>query len=73
MVKKNTKPSVHKIKLSHADQKMLVRYCAINNVSQAIAIKRIIKTYLQENLPEIEDPAENQLGLFDPVQMNIFD
>lgn len=73
MKNKKTKTSIHKIKLSDADQKLLNRYCAINNIGQTIAIKRIIKIYLQDNLPEIEPDAENQLGLFDPIQMNIFD
>ena len=73
MKNKKTKTSIHKIKLSDADQKLLNRYCAINNIGQTIAIKRIIKTYLQDNLPEIEPEAENQLGLFDSFQMNIFD
>ena len=73
MKNKKTKTSIHKIKLSEADQKLLNRYCAINNIGQTIAIKRIIRTYLQDNLPEIEPEAENQLGLFDPIQMNIFD
>lgn len=73
MKNKKTKTSIHKIKLSEADQKLLNRYCAINNIGQTIAIKRIIRTYLQDNLPEIEPQAENQLGLFDPIQMNIFD
>lgn len=73
MKNKKLKTSIHKIKLSEADQKLLNRYCAINNIGQTIAIKRIIKIYLQENLPEIEPQAENQLGLFDPIQMNIFD
>ncbi|MFA6200370.1 MAG: hypothetical protein WC679_08215 [Bacteroidales bacterium] len=73
MKNKKPKTSIHKIKLSEADQKLLNRYCAINNIGQTIAIKRIIKTYLQDNLPELEPEAENQLGLFDPFQMNIFD
>lgn len=73
MKNKKTKTSIHKIKLSEADQKLLNRYCAINNIGQTIAIKRIIRTYLQDNLPEIEPEVENQLGLFDPIQMNIFD
>lgn len=73
MKNKKPKTSIHRIKLSEADQKLLNRYCAINNIGQTIAIKRIIKTYLQDNLPEIEPEIENQLGLFDPFQMNIFD
>lgn len=73
MKNKKQKQIIHKLKLSHQDEKLLARYCAINNIGQTIAIKRILRTYLQDNLPEIETNAENQLGLFDPIQMNIFD
>ena len=73
MKKKKEKQTIHKIKLSHQDEKLLTRYCAKNDVSKTIAIKRILKTHLQDSLPEIEPNAENQLGLFDPIQMNIFD
>ncbi len=64
---------MHKIKLSAQDEKLLLRYCALNNVGKTIAIKRILRTYLQNSLEEIAPEAENQLGLFDAVQMNIFD
>lgn len=73
MKNKKQKPSIHKIKLSAADEKLLLRYCAKHNIGKTIAIKRILRTHLQENLEEIEPEAENQLGLFDAVQMNIFD
>ncbi|MDD4738920.1 MAG: hypothetical protein PHG98_03125 [Bacteroidales bacterium] len=73
MKNKKHKHSPHKIMLSSSDEKLLLRYCVINNIGQTVAIKRILRTYLQENLPEISPEAENQLGLFDPVQMNIFD
>ena len=73
MKNKKHKHSPHKIMLSSSDEKLLLRYCAINNIGQTVAIKRILRTYLQENLPEIAPEAENELGLFDPVQMNIFD
>lgn len=73
MKNKKHKHSLHKISLSSSDEKLLIRYCAINNIGQTVAIKRILRTYLQDNLPGIAPEAENQLGLFDPVQMNIFD
>jgi len=73
MKNKKQKPSIHKIKLSAQDEKLLLRYCAKNNVGKTIAIKRILRTYLQNSLEEIAPEAENQLGLFDAVQMNIFD
>ncbi|MDD2531045.1 MAG: hypothetical protein PHN41_07425 [Bacteroidales bacterium] len=73
MKNKKYKHSQHKIILSSSDQKLLLRYCALNKIGQTTAIKRILRTYLQDNLPEIDPEAENQLGLFDPVQMNIFD
>ncbi|MCK9163395.1 MAG: hypothetical protein M0O93_03490 [Bacteroidales bacterium] len=73
MKNKNQKPIIHKIKLSVQDEKLLARYCALNKIGKTIAIKRILRSYLQESLEEIEPEAENQLGLFDPIQMNIFD
>lgn len=73
MKNKKQKQIIHKIKLSQADQKLLTRYCAANNLGQTIAIKRILKHYLLNNTSEEDIVAENQLGLFDPVQMNIFD
>jgi len=73
MKNKKSKPKIHKIKLSAQDEKLLARYCASNNISKTIAIKRILRLYLQESLEELEPEIENQLGLFDPIQMNIFD
>jgi hypothetical protein len=73
MRNKKQKQIIHKIKLSQADQKLLNRYCIVNNLGQTIAIKRILKHYLLNNISEEVPTPENQLGLFDPIQMNIFD
>ncbi|MDD2288833.1 MAG: hypothetical protein ACK5MH_05205 [Bacteroidales bacterium] len=73
MTKKNTKSLVYKIKLSQSDQALLERYCALNDIAHKSAIKKILKEYLSENVKQIEPPMENQLGLFDSFQMNIFD
>lgn len=69
---KKRKSTTHTLKLNKETQKLLERYCAINNVSQNIAIKRIINLYLKDLLPPIEEAPENQLGLFDPVQIEMF-
>lgn len=70
-LKKN--PTVYRIKLSAKDEKLLLRYCAANKVSQTTAIKRILRSYLTETLEHLEEDAPNQLDLFAPKQMNIFD
>ncbi len=61
------------ITLSARDEKMLLRYCAANKISQKVAIKRILNTYLAETLEPLPQDAANQLDLFAPKQMNIFD
>jgi hypothetical protein len=52
---------------------MLLRYCAANKISPKVAIKKILKTYLAETLEPLPESAANQLDLFAPKQMNIFD
>jgi hypothetical protein len=64
--------TTHTIKLNKETQRLLERYCAINNVGQKVAIKHIINLYLTDLLPPIEEAAENQLGLFDPIQTQLF-
>lgn len=73
MGKKNTKSLVHKVKLSQSDQKLLARYSALHKIGENTAIKKILKDHLQNSFNYIEPEAENQLGLFDTFQMNIFD
>ena len=77
MEKKNktSKKSVinFQIKLSAYDYKQLRRYCAVNKLGERTAIKKILRIYLSENLPKINEDAENQLELFSPFQRNIFD
>ncbi|MDR1846766.1 MAG: hypothetical protein LBR17_01435 [Bacteroidales bacterium] len=59
--------------LSKADYKQLLRYCIINKLGEKVAIKKILRTYLSENLPKPDEDVENQLELFKPFQRNIFD
>ncbi len=73
MKRKNNKSQFHKFKLSAHDEKLLERYCALNKISKNRAIKQILKEFLNENVDLLEDEAENQLGLFDSFQTNIFD
>ncbi|MDR1725282.1 MAG: hypothetical protein LBR28_02705 [Bacteroidales bacterium] len=65
--------SIINIKLSTADRKQLQRYCFVNKLGEKTAVKKIIRTYLDENLPKLDEEAENQLELFRPFQRNIFD
>ncbi len=70
----NDKTAGHyRIKLSAKDDKMLLRYCRANKLTQKTAIKRILHTYLTETLEPLPQEAANQLDLFAPKQMNIFD
>ncbi len=71
--KKTKDKRSYTITLSARDEKMLLRYCAANKVSQKVAIKRILNTYLAETLEPLPQDAANQLDLFAPKQMNIFD
>ncbi len=74
LLKKKTKQNRVKINLLEKDAKMLKRFCKINKISQATALKKIIREYLTEHLTSYaEEVAKNQLGLFDSVQTNIFD
>jgi hypothetical protein len=74
-INKSTKynRATYKINLSQSDDKLLQRYCAIHKLGGKVAIKKILKTYLQESLPKLDEEAENQLELFKPFQRNIFD
>lgn len=71
--KKGKDKRSYTITLSARDEKMLLRYCAANKISQKVAIKRILNTYLAETLEPLPQDAANQLDLFAPKQMNIFD
>ncbi len=68
-----TNSSHYRIKLSAKDEKLLLRYCKANKTTQKTAIKRILHTYLTETLEPLPENAANQLDLFAPKQMNIFD
>ncbi|MDR0790241.1 MAG: hypothetical protein LBO06_05565 [Bacteroidales bacterium] len=61
------------ITLSTDDCRQLRRYCAVNKLGEKTAIKKILRTYLSDNLPKLDEEAENQLELFRPFQKNIFD
>lgn len=71
---KKKKPKRCKIQVtfSAADKKMIDRYCKINHITPAIAIRRITKNHLKEVVSEIPDVSENQLELFGNVQQSIF-
>ena len=60
--------------LTSRDQELLMRFCEVNKVTKTVAVRKIIHAFLQENVnQDFGQPPDNQLGLFDPVQMDIFD
>ena len=70
---KKTDKRNYQINLSQRDELLLMRYCAANKISPSLAIKKIIHSYLSEALAPLPEEAANQLDLFSPKQMNIFD
>lgn len=70
---KKTDKRHYQINLSQRDELLLMRYCAANKISPNLAIKKIIHSYLSEVLAPLPEEAANQLDLFSPKQMNIFD
>ena len=62
-----------KIVLSQKDEKLLAKYCVSNKLTPKRAIKKILHDFLLDNVEPIKTEAENQLELFKPRQMNIFD
>ena len=73
MQKRAASKQPYKITLSAKDEFMLLHYCAANKTTPKVAIKRILRTYLTETLEPLPESAANQLDLFAPKQMNIFD
>jgi hypothetical protein len=70
---KKQKPKNIKLVLSAKDEKLLIKYCLSNKSTPKRAIKKILHDFLVENVEPIKTEAENQLELFKPKQMNIFD
>lgn len=70
---KKQKPKNIKLVLSAKDEKLLIKYCLSNKSTPKRAIKKILHDFLVENVEPIKIEAENQLELFKPKQMNIFD
>lgn len=62
-----------KIALSAKDEKLFAKYCVSNKTTPKRALKKILHDFLMENVEPIKNEAENQLELFKPKQMNIFD
>lgn len=72
--KKRKKNNKIYVTLTNRDQLLLARFCKINNVSKSIVLKKVIHEFLQEKMNhEFGQQPDNQLGLFEPVQMDIFD
>ncbi|MBO4307460.1 MAG: hypothetical protein J5848_04030 [Bacteroidales bacterium] len=76
MKKKSTKKKAKKIvvNLSERDFVKIGEYAKIHRTSRSIAAKRMLHMQLAALQSTKSDNApKNQLGLFDSVQLNIFD
>ena len=62
------------VTLSERDIAALQRFASDNGLTKAIAVRRIVKRFLAEYDKDrvIEVVAENQIGLFDSMQTDIF-
>ncbi|MBO7227316.1 MAG: hypothetical protein IKY22_09815 [Bacteroidales bacterium] len=73
-LKANKKELKLKITLSERDNILLSNYAREHNISRAIAAKQILHQSLIANAKQLANTApENQLCLFDNVQIDIFD
>ncbi|MBQ8044999.1 MAG: hypothetical protein IJ269_01450 [Bacteroidales bacterium] len=72
--KKTPKTLKLKLTLSEKDNILLLHYAKEHGVSRAVAAKQIIHQSLIANIKAVADSTpENQLRLFDNVQINLFD
>lgn len=63
-----------KLTISERDNRLLLLYAKEHGVSRAVAAKQIIHQTLVANIKNAGDNTpENQLRLFDNVQINLFD
>lgn len=70
---KTNKSKKFSISLSHMETEVLGQYAKDHKISRPEAIRRLLKESLQPYMAKKakEDP-ENQLGLFDTLQIDIF-
>lgn len=72
--KKTPKTLKLKLTLSEKDNILLLHYAKEHGVSRTVAAKQIIHQALIANIKNVADSTpENQLRLFDNVQINLFD
>ena len=72
--KRNKKNNKLPVVLTKHDHALLNRFCKVNNISKSSALRKIVHKFLQENVDcDSSQQPQNQLDLFDPVQMDIFD
>lgn len=72
---KTPKPKRYTLALSHRELKRLSAYAAAIGIGRPAALAKLMKKALREAASSIkgkEEPAPNQLGLFDSLQMDIF-
>ena len=67
MNKKPTKKKKISFALPEREGEMLARYAKEKGISRPAAVRRMVRTALQQH-----SEPQNQLGLFDVVQIDIF-
>ncbi|MBR1770017.1 MAG: hypothetical protein IJ748_06135 [Bacteroidales bacterium] len=69
----NKNSQLIKIKLNNKDSDLLRHYCKLNNLTSNTAAKKIVREFLNQNVKMPEKETENQLSLFNSIEMDIFD
>lgn len=73
MNKKPTKKKKISFALPEREGEMLARYAKEKGISRPAAVRRMVRTALQQYSSTIQhSEPQNQLGLFDVVQIDIF-
>ena len=73
MKKKTNKGKKVEVTLWEHDLRLLQRYSEQTGLSRAVAIRHLVREGLKElDLPVNVPEAKNQLGLFDSMQIDIF-
>jgi hypothetical protein len=65
--RKKAKFSKIVFRIPQSRKRQLERYCRLNDTTPRVALRRIINSYLDENIPisSIHETPKNQLKLFD--------
>ncbi|MBR1799726.1 MAG: hypothetical protein IJ761_07545 [Bacteroidales bacterium] len=72
MKDRKSKTKRYSVCLSEGELKRLSAYAAREGVARSAALRRIVKSFLHNYCIEVSTTAKNQIGLFDTLQIDIF-